>query len=192
MRKSLGLGLSAAAIISTGLIPTAAWAAVTNTVGHTSVAGNPSPGDPSTIVTFTVTTGALTMTAPASVNLGSGAPGTTISGSLGTVTVTDDRALLNASWTATASSTAFTTGGGTGNETIPASDVTYAPGDITTTGTITTTGSTITLSGASQTTVSATAGVGNNTASWDPTLTVAVPAAAVAGLYTGTLTQSAA
>lgn len=188
----LGLGLGAVAIILTGLTPTAAWAAVTNAAAHTSVAGNPSPGDPDTTVTFTVTTGALSMTAPASVNLGSGAPGTTISGSLGTVTVTDDRALLSASWTATASSTDFTTGGGTGNETIPASDVTYTPGSITTTGTITANGSAVTLSSAAQTAVSATAGVGNNTASWDPTLAVAVPAAAVAGLYTGTLTQSAA
>jgi hypothetical protein len=192
MRKSLGLGLGAAAIISIGLTPTAGWAAVTNTAAHTSVAGNPSPGDPDTTVTFTVTTGALAMTAPTAVNLGSGAPGTTISGSLGTVTVTDDRALLSAAWTATASSTAFTTGGGTANETIPASDVTYTPGPITTTGTITATGTIITLSSASQTTVAATAGVGDNTASWDPTLAVAVPAAAVAGLYTGTLTQSAA
>lgn len=192
MRKSLGLGLTAAAIISTGLTPTAGWAAVTHAAAHTSVAGDPSPGDPDTTVTFTVTTGALAMTAPVSVNLGSGAPGATISGSLGTVTVTDNRALLSAAWTATASSTDFTTGGGTGNETIPAGDVTYTPGAITTTGNITATGTTVTLSSASQTTVSGTAGVGNNTASWDPTLAVAVPAAAVAGLYSGILTQSAA
>jgi hypothetical protein len=192
MRKSLSLGLGAAAIISTAMIPTAAWAAVANTAARTSVAGNPSPGDPDTIVTFTVTTGALSMTAPASVSLGSGAPDTTITGSLGDTVVTDDRALLSAAWTATASSTDFTTGGGTGNETIPASDVTYTPGAITTTGNITATGTTITLSSASQTTVSGTAGVGNNTASWDPTLAVAVPAAAVAGLYSGILTQSAA
>jgi hypothetical protein len=61
-------------------------------------------------MTFTVTTGALTMTAPPTANLGSGAPGTTISGPLGSVLVTDNRALLSAAWTATASSTNFTTG----------------------------------------------------------------------------------
>ena len=69
------------------------------------------------------------MTAPDTVDLGSGAPGTTISGTLGTVTVTDDRALLAAAWTATASATDWTTGGGTPAETIPATDVGYDPGD---------------------------------------------------------------
>ncbi len=106
--------------------------------------------------------------------------------------MTDDRALLTAAWTATASSTAFTTGGGTPDETIPATDATYGPGTITTTGTITATPTEITLDGEPQTVVAGTAGVGNNTASWDPTLAVAVPAAAVGGVYTGTLTQSVA
>lgn len=35
-----------------------------------------------------------------------------------------------------------------------------------------------------------TAGVGENTATWNPTIAVAIPAAAVGGDYTGTLTQS--
>jgi hypothetical protein len=37
-----------------------------------------------------------------------------------------------------------------------------------------------------------TLGVGNNSATWDPTLIVAVPAAAVARPYTGTVTHSVA
>jgi hypothetical protein len=179
MHKVIGLGLGAAAIIAAGLTPTAAWAA-----------SAPGPGDPDTTVTFTVTSGALAMTAPTSSDLGSGAPGTTISGALGTVTVTDDRALLAASWTATASSTDFTTGAGTADETIPVADVNYNPGDITTTGRITADGTAVTLSGTAQTVVAGTAGVGNNTASWDPTLAVSVPAAIVGGDYTGTLTES--
>ena len=73
---------------------------------------------------------ALTLTAPASANLGSGAPGTTISAAIGPVTVTDDRALLTASWTVTAAETDFANGA----QTIPASDASYAPGTITTTG----------------------------------------------------------
>jgi hypothetical protein len=186
MRKAIGLGLGAAAIIATGLTPTAAWAAVTSPAALSA----PGPGDPNTTVTFTVTTGALAMTAPASSDLGTGAPGTTISHALGTVTVTDDRALLSAAWNATASSTAFTTGAAGANETIPASDVGYSPGSITTTGTITATGTTVTLSGTAQTVVAGTAGVGDNTASWDPTLAVSVPAASVGGDYTGTLTES--
>ena len=92
-------------------------------------------------MTFTVTTGGLSMTAPASADLGSGAPGTTITGNLGgNVLVTDLRATLGGTWTATASSTAWTTGTGTADETIPAADATYTPGAITTTGTITATG----------------------------------------------------
>jgi hypothetical protein len=186
MRKAVGLSLSAAAIVATGLTPTAAWAAVTSPAALSA----PGPGDPNTTVTFTVTIGALAMTAPATADLGSGAPGTTISSDLGTVTVTDNRALLNAAWTATASSTSYTTGTGTPNETIPASDVNYNPGAINTTGTITATGTTVTLSGTPQTVVTGTAGVGNNSASWDPALAVSVPASNTGGVYTGTLTQS--
>jgi hypothetical protein len=143
-------------------------------------------------VTFTVTTGALTMTAPTTASLGSGAPGAAISGALGAVTVTDDRALLSATWTTTASSTAWTTGGGTPNETIPASDVGYDPGSVTTTGTITATGTPITLAAAPVPVVTGTSGVGNNTATWNPAIAVAVPASAVGGAYSGTLTQSVA
>ena len=130
------------------------------------------------------------MSAPVSVDLGSGAPGTTISGALGPVTVTDDRALLSASWTVTAASSDWTTGGATGPETIPASDVGYDPGSITTTGTITATGTPVTLSGTATPVVTGTAGVGDNTATWDPAISVAVPASALGGVYTGTLTQS--
>jgi hypothetical protein len=151
---------------------------------------SPSAADPDTTVTFSVLSGALSISAPVSADLGSGAPGTTISGALGAVTVTDDRALLSASWTTTASASDWTTGSGTPSETIPATDVGYDPGSITTTGTITATGTPITLSGTAAPVVTGTSGVGDNTASWDPVLSVAVPAAAVGGTYTGTLTQS--
>jgi len=104
--------------------------------------------------------------------------------------VTDARALLAASWTATASSTNFTTAGGTPAETIPATDANYDPGPITTTGTITATGTDITLSNAAQVVVAGTAGSGDNTASWNPTIAVNVPLAAVGGLYTAILTES--
>jgi hypothetical protein len=184
MLKALFGILSAATVIGAVLIPTAASAAVT---ANARASSGP---DPDTTVTFAVTSGALTMTAPASVSLGSGAPDTTISGALGTVTVTDARALLAAAWTAVASSTAFVTGGSTTAETIPAADVGYAPGTPTTTGVVTNvTGLPITLSGTPQPVVTLT-GVGNNTASWNPALAVAVPAAAVVGTYTATLTQS--
>lgn len=151
----------------------------------------PGTADPSSTVTFTVTTGALSITVPVSVSLGSGSPGTTIGPTpMGALTVTDNRAALNATWTVTASSTDFTTGGGTAPETIPATAESYTVGIVTTTGTLTPTGSSITLSGTSQTVVTTSAINGDNTASWNPALSVAVPASAVGGLYTATLTHS--
>lgn len=144
--------------------------------------------DPSTTVTYTVTSGALTLSVPASANLGSGAPGTQISAPIGPVTVTDNRALVSASWTVTAAETDFTSGAST----IPATRATYTTGTVTTTGTITATPTSVTLSNSGQTVVTGSAGVGDNTATWNPTVTVSVPAGAIGGAYTGTLTQSVA
>jgi hypothetical protein len=181
--------LAGAAVMGIALAPGAASAA-TQKPAVLAQSSTPAGGDPDTTVTFTVTTGELSMSAPVSVDLGSGAPGTTINGNVGAVAVTDDRALLSASWTTTAAASDWTTGGGTPAETIPATDVGYDPGSITTTGTITATGTPITLSGTATPVVDGTDGVGDNTASWDPALAVAVPAAAVGGVYTATLTQS--
>jgi hypothetical protein len=146
-------------------------------------------------VTFSVNTGALTITAPASVNLGAGDPGATITHNLGgNVVVTDLRATLGGTWTATASSTDWTTGAGTPDETIPAADASYTPGTITVTGTSNAAaqGHNLTaLSGDPANVITATV-TGNNTATWDPTIAVAVPDAAVGGIYTATLTQSVA
>jgi hypothetical protein len=191
MVKSVFTILGAAAVAGFALAPGVASAATAApaALAHSS---SPAAGDPDTTVTFTVSSGALTMTAPDAADLGTNAPLTVIAGALGTVTVTDDRALLAAAWTATASSTDFTTGGGTPAETIPATDAGYDPGPITTTGTITATGTPVTLSGDPQPVVIGTAGVGDNTAAWDPIISVAVPAAAVGGLYTATLSQSVA
>jgi hypothetical protein len=189
MVKSAFSILAVAAIGGFALAPAAASAATASpaVLAHSS---SPSPGDPNTTVTFTVTVGALSMTAPDTAVLGSGAPGTTITGSVGTVVVTDDRALLGATWTASASATAWTTGGGTGPETIPATDVGYDPGGITTTPNDgLATGTPITLAGTPASVVTA-ATNGDNTATWVPTLAVAVPVTAVGGIYAGTLTQS--
>jgi hypothetical protein len=195
------LAVTAAAGIA--LTPVAASAATRPAVLATS--HTVTSGDPDTTVTFAVTsTGALSMTAPDSVNLGTGAVGDTITGVLGgggdgsvPTVVTDDRALDAASWTVTASSSDWTTGAGLPVETIPAADVTYDPGAITTTGVITATGTTIALANSpvpalDNTVVAGTDGVGDNSATWDPTIAVHVPAGAVAGDYVGTLTQSVA
>jgi hypothetical protein len=192
MLKSIFGICGTAAFIAAVLIPTAASAAVTNPT----ISNAPAAGDPDTIVTFAVTTGELTMTAPASATLatGTGVPGTTISGLLGSTVVTDDRASLAASWTVSVSSSDFTTGAATVPETVPAADVTYTAGTFFTTGTITVTATpaALTLSNEAQQDIFGTAGIGNNSATWNPTLAVALPAQAVTGTYTGTLTQSVA
>ena len=192
MRKSVGFALSVAAVMGTAAAPAAASAATASPVMRAAAAARAARAgsDPGTAVTFAVTSGLLTITAPTAASLGSGAPGSTISGPLGTVTVTDNRALLSASWTVTAATSNFTTGTGTAGETIPAGDATYAPGTVTTTGTISVTPSNITLSTSPQTVMSASSGTGDNTASWNPTVAVAVPAAAVTGTYSATLTHS--
>jgi hypothetical protein len=192
--------LSAAVVVGIVLAPGAASAAMLRPAAPTYSSSNtPAAGDPPTTVTFTVTTGMLSMTVPDSANLstGTGAPGTTISGALGNVTVTDDRALLTAAWTVTAAETNWHRVGGTSTpaEIIPASRATYDPGDITTTGTITAAPDStppIALGNGAVAVVQGTAGIGNNTATWDPTIAVAIPAGTVGGDYTGTLTQSVA
>jgi hypothetical protein len=192
------LAVTAAAGIA--LTPVAASAATAGpaVLAFSSSPAQAGPGLPEdTTVTFSVTTGTLTITAPGTIALPDGAPGTTISGTVGPVTVTDDRALLTAAWTATVFASPWTTGAASPAETIPVSDVGYAVGTITPTGTITTTGTDLPagttagdLSGVAQTVVAGTAGSGDNAATWNPTLSIAVPASAVGGAYTGTLTHS--
>jgi hypothetical protein len=154
-----------------------------------------------TTTTFVVTGGSLAITVPASVALGSAAPGGTITAQTGTVQVTDNRALLAAAWTATVSTTSFTTGGATTPETVPAADVSYWSGPSTAstlpsaTGTFTpgqANAAAAVALGTSQTAFTLASGVGDNSLSWNPTLIVTLPAAAVAGTYTGTITHSVA
>ena len=153
-----------------------------------------------TDVTFELTAaGGLAISAPATADLGSGATnGGSFSGSLGTVTVTDDRGTLLGEWTASVSSTDFTTGTATAAETIDSANVRYWAGLPTAF-----TGVAVLLPGqatellaedlsTSRTAFSATGAIGNNSASWAPTVIVDVPAAAVAGVYTGTVTHSVA
>ncbi|MER7269848.1 hypothetical protein ABT344_16295 [Micromonospora carbonacea] len=151
-----------------------------------------------TIVTFTISTANLDIAVPPSVNLGAVFAGSTVNGQLGNVTVTDSRAALSATWTATVSSTAFTTGGGSPSETILPNLVEYWSGPaISTTGTGTfvpgqlTSADAVTLN-FPRTAFSKTSGSGNNSATWNPTLRITIPADAVGGTYTGVITHSVA
>jgi hypothetical protein len=152
-----------------------------------------------TTTTFSLAAGSLSISAPASRDLGSGSTGGgTVSAQLGTVTVTDNRGALVGTWTASVSSTDFTTGGASANETIAKGQVTYWSGTATASSGVAVfaPGQAIAANAqalsVSRTAFSATAIVGNNAASWNPTVTVNVPAAAVAGDYTGTITHSVA
>jgi alpha-tubulin suppressor-like RCC1 family protein len=140
--------------------------------------------------------GFLSISVPSSAVLSAAAPGTTASARLGTVTVTDNRALGSASWTATVSGTTFVTGGGTAAETIPLTRVAYWSGPATaTSGSGTFTPGQPAAANAVNLTVPRTAfslasGSSVNSASWNPTLSVSVPAGAVAGTYAATITES--
>ncbi|WP_311922340.1 hypothetical protein [Microbispora sp. H10836] len=153
-----------------------------------------------TTVTFTVNApDGLTITVPdGPANIGANVPGNQITGQLGDVTVSDQRATLTATWVATASATSFTTGGGGAAETIPNTAVSYWSGPAaSTTGTGTfvpgqpNAAAAVTLD-VPRTAFSKTTGAGDNSAIWNPTIVVNVPAQAVAGLYTGTVNHSVA
>ncbi|SNT12615.1 hypothetical protein SAMN05421812_103280 [Asanoa hainanensis] len=171
----------------------AAIAAVAAVVGFGAAPAVAAPGPTATTgITFQITAGGLTITAPASVDLGNGVSGGTVAGSIGPVQVVDQRGLLVAAWTATVSSTAYTTGGGTAAETIPNSAATYTPGLPTGT-----TGVPVPVAGlpgtlASPRTAYTATAVGSNSVTWNPNLSIAIPAAAVVGTYTGTVTHSVA
>jgi hypothetical protein len=190
MNKSRFCALSAAAVLGLALTSTAASAAIEG--------GTVPPSTPdNTTVTFTVGSGLLTLTAPDSVALlppegtDTALPGTTVSAFMGDTIVTDDRALLDSTWTVTAAESNFKTGAGSTDETIPATDATYDPGTITTVGIFLSgpTGTSLGLTTSPQTVVTATTD-GDNTATWTAAIAVAIPTTAVLGLYTGTLTQS--
>ncbi|AVT34381.1 hypothetical protein C6361_11630 [Plantactinospora sp. BC1] len=174
------------------LAPTFCLAAATLLIA-TPAAAQPSAD---TIVTFTVATANLTIEAPAAVNLGSAFPGQRLSGQLGTVTVRDQRAAANATWTASVVSSEFRTGDGDPGQIIQPQLVEYWSGPATsTTGTGTfvpgqpTEADRVSLS-VPRTAFAKTSGSGNNSASWNPTLVINIPPDAVGGLYTGTVTHS--
>ncbi|MFI6509842.1 hypothetical protein ACIBCT_19745 [Streptosporangium sp. NPDC050855] len=142
-----------------------------------------------TIVTFTVTSGALTVTAPPGpVSLGSATAGNTVSGPLGTVTVTDARGGTPTSdWVARVSSTSFVGPA----DTIPSANATYTPQSGTVVvGNGTLAAGTAGTLAAQRISMSYTGGTGNSQATWSPVLTVAIPLMAGLGTYTGTVTHS--
>jgi hypothetical protein len=153
-----------------------------------------------TNATFDVVGAGLDITAPATANLGSGSPGTAISGSLGTVTVSDARGATDASWVATVTATNFETGTHTATERVLASDIDYWSGTASESdgnGSFVPGQATASSAQPLSNTVQLTAfthdgGTGVNSASWAPTLVVNVPASDEVGTYSGSVTHSVA
>jgi hypothetical protein len=147
-----------------------------------------------TAATVTVQGGFLTMSVPADAgNLGTRANtvgGGTISGPLGSVQVNDARsAAAGSGWVTTVISTAFTPPAGPA---IAASAVGYSAGTITKVGTATyTANNPINLTGVSPA-VTATGITGDNSATSNPTISVAVSGGMAAGVYSATITHSVA
>jgi hypothetical protein len=142
--------------------------------------------------TITVVGGVMEINSPdLSANLGSRSnvvQGGEIAGALGQVVVTDARsAAAGAGWVASAISTAFTQVAG---PSIAAGAVSYEAGTITKFGTATyVANNPASLSGVAPV-VTASGITGDNSATWTPTIRVAVPGGAAAGVYLATITHS--
>ena len=148
------------------------------------------PAGSATPATFQLIAGTLSISTPtASVSLGSqvsSVTSSTMSGPLGVVTVSDQRGGTT-TWTASVISTAFTPPAGPAD---PASNVSYAAGTITASGVVATAVAGVDLTGV--TTVVTGASTGVSSASWNPTISVLVPANFAPGIYAATITHSVA
>ena len=159
--------------------------------GAMAISQLPESAGAATPATFTLTAGALSISAPtASVSLGSqvaSPSSSTITGSLGVVTVTDQRGGAT-NWTTSVISTAFTPPSGPAD---PAANLSYAAGPITDSATIVATAVAATdLTGVSTVVTGASTGI--STASWNPTISIVVPANFAPGVYSATITHSVA
>ncbi|HUQ62129.1 MAG TPA: hypothetical protein VM121_00055 [Acidimicrobiales bacterium] len=140
---------------------------------------------------------AVAITVPATVNLGSVASGaTSISHQLGTVTVTAS-GIVAPSFTATVSATTFKTGGGAPSETLATSSIAYWSGPATAALLQNATPGQATAAQAQnlstpRTAFSSTGLALSITTAWNPTIVISIPAAALSGTYTGTITHSVA
>jgi hypothetical protein len=157
-------------------------------------------GASAALVALTLATpaSAVSISVPSSVSLGTTTTGAggTLSAQLGPVTVTAT-GLVAPSFAATVTSTTFTTGAKTANETIGKTSIFYWSGPVMQSGLSLTTPGQPTAANAVDlsTTRPACSGTGvllSISATWNPTIVVHVPAAAVVGTYSGTITHSVA
>ena len=173
-----------AALLAVGLV-TVGTAAIAVTPALAATAGG-------TTASFTLTGGALSITVPTgTVSLGSSPEAVAaqvISGPLGQVQVTDARdPVAGSGWVATVISAAFTPGAGPA---IAASAVSYSAGAITKVGTATYTANNPVDLTATVAVVTATGITGDNSATWNPTISIAVPGGTAANSYSALITHS--
>lgn len=146
----------------------------------------PSASADTTSVTFALVGGSLSVSAQPTAAWGNkGGSGTTsVVGQLGNTVVTDNRGGV-VGWSVGAATGSFTNGATT------ATGVSYSSGVPTITGLVAATSSGATaLSATAVEVVAGTVVTGNNTATWNPTLTVTLPSSSTVGDYTGTITTS--
>lgn len=161
----------------------------------TALAAGPALAD-TTTTTFTLTGAGLGVSVPALADLSSSTNIgiTQLSSQLGAVTVADNRGALAASWTATVSSTDFKIGAGGAHKEIAKGNVSYASGAATaSTGLGVDVPSLVPMTlDQDRTAFQHTGVIGTQSTTWNPTITVSVPADATAGTYSGTITHSVA
>ena len=148
----------------------------------------------STPMTVTVTGGFISITVPSgTADMGSvrnEVAGETASASLGVVQVDDARSAgAGAGWVASVISTAFTPAAG---PTIPASALSYSAGVVVKVGTATYVDDDPTDLTAVSAAVTASGITGDNSATWSPVITIAIPGGMAAGTYTASITHSVA
>ena len=111
-----------------------------------------------------------------------------ISAPLGQVQVTDGRSVgVGAGWAVTVISTALTPPSG---PTMPASAISYTTGSVTPLGTVTLTPANAASLEGQAPVLTASGVTGANSATWNPTINVAVQASAAPNTYIGTITHS--
>lgn len=150
-------------------------------------------------VTFTLTGASISVSEPGSAaaltgGALAGLTGTSLTGALGSTVVTDQRGGITG-WT---SKITGTTAFSNGTTSIPVTSAkAWVPGVISTTGVVAASAGTylteltgLALTGSAQTLVTATAVVGNNSATFTPSISVAIPSNATVGDYTGAVTQT--
>ena len=147
-----------------------------------------SAADTTTGATVTINGGGLAISAPGAAPFASVSPGANATFALLAIGVTDTRADV-VDWTTTASLTNFV--GVNVAHIIPAATATYDPSLTATTGDVLVTEAVGAVNlGAPVVVAGATAVTGNNSATWDAALAVAVPSDALGDSYTATLTHS--